>query len=181
MSPYVIVDTTYNENLDPCANAGVDVMSYLDGVLPVFTSQKLLWEFVRNWHSEEDPIRAVPLEVDAIQIGTMAQEFEATVGLKMLVFNPEISPSGYWIMQEDPISVSSYCRYILELACGTKRSFAEGREKLRDEFPDSEELNKAVAVWVALQADKVNADARARMEEWEIKDSSCYGEEDIQT
>jgi hypothetical protein len=37
--------------------------------------------------------------------------------------------------------------------------FAEDRAKLAGEFSDPEELREAVAVWSALQADRVNADA----------------------
>lgn len=83
MSPYVIVDTTENKNLDLHADTGVDVMIYLDDVLPVFTSQQSLWEFVQAWHSEQNPIRATPLEVDPITLATMAKEFEATEGLTL--------------------------------------------------------------------------------------------------
>jgi hypothetical protein len=66
--------------------------------------------------------------------------------------------------------VRSYCRYISELARGTKRLFAEGRAKLGDGGDSPGELSELVSVWVALQADKVDADARARMQEWEIED-----------
>jgi hypothetical protein len=91
----------------------------------------------------------------------MAGEIE---GVKLLVVDPKISASGNWILQDDPWSVNSYRRYILELARGTKRLFAEGRAKLGDECDSPEELSELVSVWVALQAVKVDADARARME-----------------
>ncbi len=172
MAPYVIVDTTENKNLDLHADPGVDVMIYLDDVLPVFTSPQSLWEFVQAWHSEQNPIRATPLEVDPITLATMAEEFEATAGLKWLIFDPRISSRGWWILPKDPISASSYCREIVELARGVKKMFAEGRATLADECSSPEELNKIVAVWVALQAEKVDADARARAKEWEIEDDS---------
>ncbi len=159
MAPYVIVDTTENKNLDLHADPGVDVMIYLDDVLPVFTSPQSLWEFVQAWHSEQNPIRATPLEVDPITLATMAEEFEATAGLKWLVFDPRISSRGWWILPQDPVSVNVYCRYILELALATKELFAEGRARFADECSSTEELDKMVRSWVALQVDKLEDDS----------------------
>jgi hypothetical protein len=65
--------------------------------------------------------------------------------------------SGVPCKRKEP--VGSYCCYIWELTRGTRRLFAEVRAKLAGEFSDPEELREAVAVWSALQADRVNADA----------------------
>jgi hypothetical protein len=157
----VIADAASSRNLDPGPHTDVDVILYLDGVLPVFTSLKSLSEFARAQHPAEDPTCATPLAVDPIRLARMAGEIE---GVKLLVVDPKISASGNWILQDDPWSVNSYRRYILELARGTKRLFAEGRAKLGDECDSPEELSELVSVWVALQAVKVDADARARME-----------------
>jgi hypothetical protein len=165
VSPYVIVDAVTSRNLIPGAHTDVDLMVYLDGVLPVFTSQESLSEFARAQHPAGDPIQPTPLEVDPIRLAIMARELAS---VKALVVDPKISPSGTWIAQDNPRSASSYCRYIVELARTVKRLHAEGKDKLRDVCSDAEDLDKMVSVWVALQADKVNADARARVEEWEI-------------
>ena len=181
MSFYVIVDAATSRNLDPGANTNVEVMIYADAVLPVFKQRESLLEFARAQHSAQDPFRPTPLEVDPLRLVAMVQDLQATTGLRSLVFDPVIGSLGEWILPEDPWSVSAYCRYMVELARITKRLFAEGRAKLGDEFSSPEELNKAVAVWVALQADKVNADARARMQEWEIEDGSWDENSDIPT
>ena len=167
MPQYVIVDSAASKNAPPGAHTGEDVMVYLDGVLPLFTSQESLSEFARVVHPAGDPVWPTPLEVDPIRLAIMSSELE---GVKALVVDPEISSSGRWIIQDGPWSVRSYHRYIVELARAIKRLRAEGEEKLRGECSDSEELTKMVSVWITLQADKVDADARARVEEWETED-----------
>lgn len=170
MPLYVIADAASSRNLDPGSHTDVEVMVYLDCILPVFNSRESLSEFARAQHPAEDPIRPTPLEVDPLRLATMAQDLGMTAGLKALVFDPEIRADGAWILQDDPCPVISYYRYMSELVRGTKKLFAEGRAKLGDECDSPGELSELVSVWVARQADKVNADARARMQEWEIED-----------
>jgi hypothetical protein len=167
VSPYVIVDAASSRNLDPGVDTDVEVLIYVHDVLPVFTSPEALAEFARAQHPAHDSIRPTPLEVDPLRLATMVEDLETTAGLRSMVFNPKISPSGYWISEKGPMSVSSYCRYMLELARGTKRLLAEGRAKLGERCSSLEERDELVRVWVALQADKVSDDARARVEEWD--------------
>ena len=75
------------------------------------------------------------------------------------------------------MSVKAYCRHIKELVHGVKQLSAEGRERLGDRVSNPEEREKRVAVWAVLQAEKVAADARARVGEREIEDGYWSREE----
>lgn len=155
MSSYVIVDTTGSGNSDSRATTDVQVIVYANDVVPVFTSPESFWEFVRAQHSAQDLIRPTPLELHPVKLAIMAERLQATADLKWLVFDPRISSRGWWILPQDPVSVNDYCRYILELALATKELFAEGRARFADECSSTEELDKMVRSWVALQVDKL--------------------------
>lgn len=169
---YLVAHDPSGENRDPRANTDVQVKIYAEDVLPVFTSVESFSWFVRARHSGPDRIRLVPLETDPIGLAITVERLEATAGLRRLIFDPRISYSGRWLYLQDPVPVGAYRRYIAELARGTKRLFAEGRARLGDEFPDPEERDELLSIWVASQADELDADARARAEEWEIEDGS---------
>jgi hypothetical protein len=107
----------------------------------------------------------------------MAQRLEATAGLEFLIFNPVAAFEGRWVGPEKPISVSAYRRYIIEVAHGVKRLFAEGKTKLGDRASTPEGQDELL-VWCALQAEKVSGNARALAEEWENQDDTWHRESD---
>lgn len=57
MSPYVIVDTSNDEDTECRSNAAVKVIIYDDNVVPVFSSRELTLEFIRAHHSAEESTR----------------------------------------------------------------------------------------------------------------------------
>lgn len=82
-----------------------------------------------------------------------------------LIFNPVDASPGQWTSARKPMSVQAYCRYMKELVRGVKKLFAEGRENLGEQIPDTEERERILAVWGVLQTDSLAANARACAEE----------------
>jgi hypothetical protein len=174
MAPYVMIHASSSGKGDSQVNPDVQGVVCIDDVLPVFTSLESLSGFVRDFYSKEEPTRPTHLEIDPLKLAIVTEQLEVRAGLKFLVFDPRISSSGCYVLPKDPMSVSAYRLYILELARGTKRLFAEGRAELGDECSSSEEREELLHAWIALRTDKVEADARARMEEWEMEDDSSW-------
>jgi hypothetical protein len=104
--------------------------------------------------------------VDPIKLAAMAGELE---GVKLLAFDPMVLPSGTWVAQDSTWPVHMYRRYGDELDRTVNRLRAEVKEKHREKCSDPEYLDGVANIWVTLQFDKVEADVRARVEEWEIE------------
>jgi hypothetical protein len=174
VSPYVIVDASIYENSRPQPSTAVAVIVY-DDVLPVFSSRDFAQDFIKTHHSAEEPTSPMPFEIDQIKLADMVGGPQHR-HLSM-VFDPVAASPGRWTSAKKPMSVSAYRRYILELARGVKKSFAEGRTNLEGQGLSPEKREKLLAVWGILQAEKVATDARARVGEWEIEDGSWIREE----
>ena len=175
MSPYIIVDASIYKNSSPQPSTAVAVIICDDDVLPVFSSREFAQDFIKTHHSAEEPTLPKPFEIDPITLAVMVggpQHRHLSI-----VFDPVAASPGRWTSARKPMSVNAYCRYIMELVHGVKQLSAEGRERLGDQVSNPEEREKLVAVWAGLQAEKVAADARARVGEWEIEDD-CWSREE---
>jgi hypothetical protein len=170
VSPYVIADAASSRYLYPGAPTDLEVMVYLDGILPVFSTRKALLEFARAQHPAEDSISPTPREVDQIRLMILVKEVSA---VKWLVADPKISASGNWIIEREPVSVSTYRRYMMELASGVERLFSEWLQSRAnpEDFITGAAITEVVE-WIGLHTDKLDSDARARLREWEIEDDS---------
>ena len=175
MSPYVIVDPSNDGDRESRPNTAIKVIIYDDNVLPVFSSLELSLSFIRAHHSTEEPARPMPFEIDPIKLAVMVGGPQHR-HLSM-VFDPVAAAPGRWTSAKKPMSVSAYRRYMIELARGVKKLFAEGRTNLESSGLSPEKREKLLAVWGILQAEKVATDARARVGEWEIEDGSWIREE----
>jgi hypothetical protein len=175
VSPYIIVDASIYENSRPQPSTAVAVIIYDDDVLTVFSSWDFAQDFIRTHHSAEEPIRPMPFEIDPIRLAVMVGGPQHR-HLSM-VFDPVAAAPGRWTSTKKPISVSAYRRYMIELARGVKRLFAEGRTNLEGSGMSPEKREDLLAVWGILQAEKIATDVRARVGEWEIEDGSWTREE----
>ena len=174
MSLYVIVDASIYENSRPQPSTAVAVIVY-DDVLPVFSSRDFAQDFIKTHHSAEEPTSPMPFQIHLIKLADIVGGPQHR-HLSM-VFDPVAASPGRWTSAKKPMSVSAYRRYMIELARGVKKLFAEGRTNLESSGLSPEKREKLLAVWGILQAEKVATDARARVGEWEIEDGSWIREE----
>jgi hypothetical protein len=175
VSPYVIGDASIFENSRPQPSTAVAVIVYDDDVLPVFSSRDFAQDFIKTHHSAEEPTSPMPFEIDPIKLAVMVGGPQHR--RLSMVFDPVAASAGRWTSAKKPMSVSAYRRYILELARGVKKLFAEGRKNLEGSGLNPEKREELLAVWGILQAEKVATDARARVGEWQIEDGSWIREE----
>jgi hypothetical protein len=175
VSPYVIADASIYENSRPQPSTAVAVIIYDEDVLPVFSSRESTQDFIRTHHSVEEPTLPTPFEIDPIKLAVMVGGPQHR-HLSM-IFNPVAASQGRWTSAKKPMSVSAYRRYVMELARGVKKLFAEGRKNLEGSGLSPEKREDLLADWGILQAEKVATDVRARVGEWEIEDGSWIREE----